>query len=405
MNPLKEVEMMVKGKNGQMQTKYFSFSFDRVWEDKKVVQSLVTVEDITPRIALTRELKESAERLERQAHLLFGVIHVEPQLLSEFIQASRQELDHISSRLSHSIDTETDFAGRQAFFKKQVEIIFRSIHRIKGEAALLKISYYENSAHEFENKLTPLRSKIYLDGNDFVPIVLELSKMIQSFDEMSEVIQKIATMYGGETSTFPTTTQSTGESDSATLETLALTLADRQHKKVQCTLPDSTLECLPGSQRKPARDILIQLIRNSVAHGIELPDERSSAGKPEQASIQLKSQQENGWIRMIYQDDGRGLDYHKIIERAEQMEKDQPGLINSLLNENQTEWDLEKLNDLIFHPGFSTSTQKDKDSGRGVGLDIVKQLVSSLKGHISLHSQQGAYCAFVVDLPLTPSTS
>ncbi|MEM6602344.1 MAG: HAMP domain-containing protein, partial [Verrucomicrobiota bacterium] len=232
MNPLKEVEVMVEGKNGQMQTKYLSFSFDRVWEDKKVVQSLVTVEDITPRIALTRELKESAERLERQAELLFGIIHVEPKLLNEFIQASRGELDSISSQLSQSIDAESDLSDRQAYFEEQVESIFRCVHRIKGEAALLKISYYEDAAHEFESKLEKLRGKRNLDGNDFVPIVLELSRMIQSFDDMSDVIDKITAMYGGTSPVTPAPKDSTVKSDSPQLDTLAKDLALAHQKQV-----------------------------------------------------------------------------------------------------------------------------------------------------------------------------
>jgi two-component system chemotaxis sensor kinase CheA len=138
-------------------------------------------------------------------------------------------------------------------------------------------------------------------------------------------------------------------------------------------------------------DPLIHMIRNAIDHGIESPEERAAQGKMQTGTIRLAAYHSGGNVVIELQDDGRGLDREKIIERAVSK-----GLIESDKNLS----DIEVFR-RIFLPGFSTSDKVTEISGRGVGMDVVKQSVEALHGHIDLTSEPGKGCTFFVRLPLT----
>ncbi|MBN1828934.1 MAG: chemotaxis protein CheA [Deltaproteobacteria bacterium] len=136
---------------------------------------------------------------------------------------------------------------------------------------------------------------------------------------------------------------------------------------------------------------LVHMVRNAVDHGIESTEERSKTGKPDQGTIQLKAYHKGGNIVIEIVDDGRGLKKHKIIEKA--IER---GLIESA--EAVTEQELYRL---IFHPGFSTAEKVTDVSGRGVGMDVVKQAVEKLRGKVDIQSREGQGTTFITYFPLT----
>lgn len=138
-------------------------------------------------------------------------------------------------------------------------------------------------------------------------------------------------------------------------------------------------------------DPLVHLIRNAVDHGIEMPEERRRAGKPGDARIHLTAGRVEGSIMLTVWDDGRGLNRQKIIDKAINR-----GLIDSA--ERMTDQEVWQL---IFQPGFSTAEQVTEVSGRGVGLDVVRQGVESLRGRIEVQSSEGQGCAFIMRMPLT----
>lgn len=136
---------------------------------------------------------------------------------------------------------------------------------------------------------------------------------------------------------------------------------------------------------------LVHIIRNSMDHGIESPDERVAQGKPRKGQLILKAEHEGSQVAITLQDDGRGLDASRIRQKA--IDK---GLIdpNTKLSEQET---LE----LIMRPGFSTAQTVTEVSGRGVGMDAVKKTVEGLRGNLSLTSIQGSGTTIRLILPLT----
>ncbi len=138
-------------------------------------------------------------------------------------------------------------------------------------------------------------------------------------------------------------------------------------------------------------DALMHMVRNSVDHGIEPSEVRKQAGKPEKGRVVLSAFHSGGNVVIEIKDDGKGLDRPKIVKKA--IEK---GLIKS--DENMSDSDVFNL---VFLPGFSTADQITDISGRGVGMDVVKTSIESLRGRIDITSMPGNGCCFSIKVPLT----
>jgi two-component system chemotaxis sensor kinase CheA len=138
-------------------------------------------------------------------------------------------------------------------------------------------------------------------------------------------------------------------------------------------------------------DPLVHLIRNAVDHGIETPEERHRIGKSGESRIYLTAGRAEGSIVLTVWDDGRGLNRQKIVEKA---------IARGLIDSAERMTDQEVLQ-MIFLPGFSTAEKVTEVSGRGVGLDVVRQAVEELRGRIEVQSKEGQGCAFIMRLPLT----
>jgi two-component system chemotaxis sensor kinase CheA len=140
-------------------------------------------------------------------------------------------------------------------------------------------------------------------------------------------------------------------------------------------------------------DPLLHLVRNAADHGIEPPDERERAGKPRQGRVVLSASHSGGQIVVSIRDDGRGLDPEKLKRKA--IEK---GLLSS---EEAETLDTEQAYQLIFRAGFSTAEHVSDVSGRGVGMDVVREAISRLKGDVRIQSEVGRGTTLELSLPLT----
>lgn len=137
-------------------------------------------------------------------------------------------------------------------------------------------------------------------------------------------------------------------------------------------------------------DPLVHLVRNSIDHGLEMPDVRAQAGKDETGTITLAASHQGGHIVIEVSDDGRGLNRDRILAKAHERCLAVP--------ENPTD---AQVWDLIFQPGFSTAEQVTDLSGRGVGMDVVRRNIQALGGEVQLESATGQGTRVVIRLPLT----
>jgi chemosensory pili system protein ChpA (sensor histidine kinase/response regulator) len=140
-------------------------------------------------------------------------------------------------------------------------------------------------------------------------------------------------------------------------------------------------------------DPLVHLVRNSVAHGIEVPADRLAKGKAEQGHVMLRAYHRGNHIYIEVEDDGRGIDYQRVRQSAIEC-----GLVSTETAGRLTERDLREM---LFHPGFSTATVKTELAGRGVGLDVVRSNLNTLNGEIEVQSEPGQGTKFTLKVPLT----
>lgn len=138
---------------------------------------------------------------------------------------------------------------------------------------------------------------------------------------------------------------------------------------------------------------LMHLLRNAVDHGIESPEERKRKGKPSLGRVALLAEQEGSQVMISVTDDGRGIDIEKVKEHAVQKGLVAKDHIEQLVDE--------QVYNLLFTPGFSTQEEVSEISGRGVGLDVVRDIVIKLKGMVEVHSHFGQGATFRIKLPLT----
>jgi HAMP domain-containing protein/HPt (histidine-containing phosphotransfer) domain-containing protein len=396
-NPLKEVEASFPSRTGQLEQKFLTFTFERIHEGGEIRHAMVTVADVTARALLAQQLRESQQRMERQAELLLSVMHVESEMLREFIEDAHTELETINALLREGRSAALSIPDRNTYYRHLADDIFKSVHTIKGTAAMLRIDYFAAAAHRFEEKLAALRGRTVLDGSDFVPIVLELSEMVDSLAEIRNVLARFA-------ETQRNLKAASGASDTEVLSALVTRfvddLAEKSGKKVAVAFNAPGDLAIPFKYKSALRNVMAQLARNSIVHGIEPPVERRVAGKPEEGRIQVAARQNNGNLEFLFRDDGRGLDYKQMIERVQELAKSTPAILEPLIDRQQNRWKTDALDQMIFHPGFSTAGQATEDAGRGIGLSAVRDVLSRLGGQISLRQQRrGQFCEFHIVLP------
>ena len=166
-------------------------------------------------------------------------------------------------------------------------------------------------------------------------------------------------------------------------------------KKVKCDIPQTDI-AIDKVILEELGDILMHLIRNALDHGIESPKERKASGKSEEGTISITCVREAKYIELRITDDGRGLDYDKIRDKALKLYPERTDEIKTM---NDRE-----LSQFLFQSGFSTKEEVTELSGRGVGLDVVWSNVEKIKGRIKIESTRGKGTSFILHFPLSLST-
>jgi two-component system chemotaxis sensor kinase CheA len=417
-NPLSEVEVHFDNPAGGFDTHFLEFDFNRVKSDGALSHLLVTVNDVTKRVMLSRELQESQEKAQAQLDLLLRILHVEPDSLTGFLTDADVSLKMVNSILKEP-------AREESAFRAKIDGIYRQVHAVKGEAAALGLKTVEQRAHAFEESLSDLKGRPSLSGSDFLPLVVKLDDLFNHLAQVREMLGRLVDLHqaianrraagapqmeaakvdawlgGAHDATMqmqalsPAAVQASNEGATGldrTLEDLAKRIASSQQKQVE--LKCKGLEHVPEVYRRAVKDITIQLVRNAVVHGIETPEERARANKSETGTLGVEfSPRGSEGFELVVQDDGRGLQLERIKEVA--IER---GLITpaqaALLDPRQTMA-------LIFRPGFSTADRVTTDAGRGAGMDLVRILVAELGGRVGLASAGGRFSKFKIWLPAT----
>ena len=350
--------------------------------------------------------------------VLKEIMNIEAARLDQFLADAREKAGQLRAIIKLP-------AREPQAFREKLVLILELIRGINARAQRLPLPSVCERAERFEAALNSLRDKLTLSGNDFLPLAVKLDDLLSHLAIQGEVIsrlrewrvqngltssagfdvtQRSATATGttirqpqlrgpGSSSTTVSqpgaATQKTArlsDLSSESLVEMATFLADMYAKRVSLVVVG--LEDVPRGYRRAIEKILGQLIHNAIRHGVEAPSERVAQDKPETGTVAVQFARAGvDGFQLSVQDDGRGLDHDKI--RAEAVRH------GVLTPAEAATIDPRKLAGLIFRPGFTTVSE----GARGIGMDVVRDLVSKAGGRVGIATKPGEYTRFRITLP------
>lgn len=385
LNPLHRISISDEG--GKL--KYLDFKFFRVWLDDKIERVLVSVTDSTESVQLQASLEAQKEQEGRELEMLNIILNTNPVILNSFIQNTVPRLEDINQTLKSP--------GEQKYeLRNKIEHIARLIHSVKGEASSLKLNRMVGICEIFEDSLREIKNSPNLSGKDFLGLIVLLEELYQLFDVLKNYNTQMTGGSQQPASSKPKTPAEIAKEFAQAQETyfkqFVNDIAVRYDKQVNLVLEGFDNPALNTAQWDKIKDIVIQLLRNSVVHGIEHPDVRRQRNKQATGTLNLvlNQQADGNWV-LHAEDDGNGIDFEAIRQKAVVA-----GLVKP---EDAAGLEQRQLLNFMFSSGFSTAVKETEDAGRGVGMDIIKDTVQRMGGKISVASSPENYTRFSLRFP------
>jgi two-component system chemotaxis sensor kinase CheA len=372
-NPLQELSY-VSVQTGVEKTLRCSFSLVDRGNNEVVV--LGSIQDITVEKQLQQQIAVEEAKRQEEMRSLFEIIQVDPSIFNDYLEDSDYEFDRINVILKNS-----GLSTREALVD-----IYQAVHAMKSNSVILGLNTIGNKYHELESVIKEMRDREEdVSFNDILHVAAELEKVMQEKDKFQEALDKIQSFKSGG--------GGQKQGDDILIETLsraAAKAAEDLQKKVRFIPEGIDPAAMERGPRRLMKEILLQLVRNGVYHGIESPEVRRTAGKGETGTIRLTIKVEGDKIHMSLRDDGQGLDFDRIRKKAEELK---------MITKEEAQ-DKNQLLKALFAPGFSTAEEVDMHAGRGMGLNLVKERIQEKKGSIKLQTEPGKGTVFNIYLPL-----
>jgi len=390
LNPLKQVEINLATDATGFDIRHFSFQFSRVYDTKGFNNLLVTVKDISEQVKLSEQLKAANEKASKEIDMLLAIIHVENNMLTDFIRMTEDGLNNVNNILKKPAKT-TDS------LKNKLEMIFRIAHKLKGDSTMLGLEFVEEKFHSLEAAIVVLKEKQALTGEDFLPLVVQLNQLMSDFTIIRNLQKKMNAIDLSNMQLEPVLPVVGASLDIAAdsapetlwksqLNALVKRVVTDYGKQAVLDMSDFDATLLSEEQIEPVRDIIVQSLRNAIAHGIETPESRENAGKPSEGNLKVKLTQNGSSLQLTIRDDGGGIDIEKIKSTA---------LAKRLATESQlSTCQSASLLSLIFRQGFTTAQEGGLHAGRGVGMDLIKSRLGSLNGQFKVKFKAGRFTEF-----------
>jgi two-component system chemotaxis sensor kinase CheA len=370
-NPLNELHYVNSRTNSR---KVFQCGFATVEQARGDVFILVTVYDITLKVELQKRLAEEQNKRQEEMQSVFELIQVEPGVFADFKEDIEYEFDTIDKILK-----DKQLSTHEALVK-----IYQSVHAIKSNAVILGLNVFGSKVHALESVIKKLREQEEeVPFSEMLNLTMNIEKLSNEREGFNLILEKLQSHTKG----------SGGKKQNILIESLAKTVekaATDMEKKVRFICGDVELAAIENGPRRVMKEILMQLIRNSVAHGIEAPKDRVAKGKNETGIVKLSIKMANNVINIVLMDDGGGLDYKKISEKA----------VRSNIIKKEDANNKEMLLKAIFAPGFSTAENEGMHAGRGIGLNLVRDRLKEVRGVIKVRSEPNKGTAFIMAIPV-----
>lgn len=387
LNPLHRISVQDEQGNG---IKFLDFKFFRVWLGESIERVLVSVVDTTETVMLQASLDLQKEQQGRELEMLNIILNTDPTLMHNFVSGSIARLNDINQVLKQPNTNKNELHSK-------VHYIARQIHAVKGEASSLKLSRMVNICETFEESLQVMKMSNNLSGEDFLGLVVLLEDLYRLFDVLENYSSRVGNNLSGSNDTDAELSpeqiaRKFAQTQEDYFKQFVADIAARHEKKAQLVMRGFDQNLISPEQWAQLKDVAIQLLRNSVVHGIELPETRLQRGKSQTGTIQLTlSQQSDGNLMLVAEDDGNGIDFNAIRRKA---------VVQGLVSVSQADaMQQQQLLSLMFSSGFSTATQESEDAGRGVGMDIIKDIIKNMGGRINIATDAESYTRFSMTFP------
>lgn len=379
LNPIEQVKIYTDS-NGTVANKYINVAFTRIIRKGTIQSIMVTVSDETKSVLLKQHLDEAERKKKQETEQVLSILKIYPSVLRGFLFNTKKTLLTISERYEAHKENES--------YKGLLDFTFETIHNLKGNASVIGLELMTARFHDIENTINELKGK-NVTGKDFLKILYDIDETNNMLDDMSDMLRKIAHIY----KKVPADEQVA--SNIMVINTLregVESMSQELGKPVEFIFSNDDNIVIPDSYIEPFKDIMIQLIRNSLAHGIEDSSVRVSRNKDLKGSLSVElSLTPQDDLLITYHDDGAGLEIEKIKQKAAER-----NIISDFEAENLPD---DKVPDLIFIRNFSTSNKADTLSGRGQGMNLVKRIIEELNGSYSVSFQDGQFFEMVIKLP------
>ena len=391
LNPLKEVKAFVEAPNGKHEEKYLNFSFSPLVQEDGETVLLVTVQDITDRVKLRSTQEASETKMHTQLALFSQILPINPDELRLFIEQGMSSLAKMNQVLKSQ-------RGQAQSIADSLTQIMPLAHRVKGDARSIGLTTLGEQVHAFEDDVAHLLQRAKsepVSGRDVLPLTVELKQIIENIELLKSLCERLQ-QYGiryDQAATKQTDKQPMGAAMPPAinqrwygLQTMVRDIAREQGVTAQLDVRGFE-HPLPRQIEQTLYSMAVQLVRNSLAHGIETADGRRANCKPSVGRIQISlSDDGQGNYRFMVADDGRGFDYAAIEEAV----KGQYAM--SATDRTLSKAELLKF---VFSEPFSTKVQVDATAGRGVGLPLVWDLAKQIGAKVQVRTVAKEFTQFV----------
>jgi HAMP domain-containing protein/two-component sensor histidine kinase len=384
LNPIEQVKIYNETE-GMVTTKYIRVNFTRIWRKDRISNIMVTVSDETESVLLQKHLEEAEKKKKQETEQVLSILKIDPSLIRGFLYNAKRTLRSISERYE---------SDKESNLQELLDFTFQTVHSLKSNAVVIGLDLMSEKFHVIEDTIEALKLK-EVTGKDFLTVLYEIDDADKVIDEMSTMLRKVADVYRK----YPTGGHVVSNIMLVdNLERAVKKLSEKMDKPVDFFFKNEGNLVLPNDQVEAFKDMMLQLIRNSIKHGIEDRDVRLKTGKLLRGSISIDLDKAKAdLIRITYKDDGRGLDLDKIKEQAIQK-----GVITKYEAEKLTE---KKAINLIYEEGLTTAEKVDEHAGRGQGMSLVKSLAKEMKARLTTDFEKDKYFKVMISLPYKEETN
>ncbi len=379
LNPVEQVKIFTEA-DGIVNTKYIRVSFTRIERNGEIQSIMATISDETESVLLQQHLEEAEEKKKRETEQVLSILKIDPAVLQGFLHNSKKIIKGISERYE---------ANKGRDLKELMNFTFETIHNLKGNAMVIGLDLMREKFHLIEESIAEFKEKD-VAGKDFLTILYEIDEANKILEDMEEMLHKVASVYKN----LPSEGQLvTNIMLLDTLEKGLEKMSKELDKPVSLTFKNEKNLVIPDNLINPFKDVMIQLMRNSLSHGIESANVRVALDKMVKGNIIVSvDRTDQNEMIISYCDDGKGLDIEEIATKAVERE-----IITEASLEDMSD---EEIARLIFNNGFSTAGKADDYSGRGQGMSLVKTIIEENGGAFDINFVPGQFFEMNMRLPL-----